>query len=188
MRARTSPWPARIARLTPAALCALLMPLAPLAPACTHPAPPAAAPASSASASVAAPAPRKVSVAANKPASRVGRYAKGTRVALRPVSGGWRAGKDAPTLGAEGDARKLCLGDEGHHCIGGDGLFARMSLVVLVSACDVYQPSCPILAREFVGAGATFEMPVDGELWLGPNDWVEALGDHEGSIEVEVAP
>lgn len=174
------------------ALLALAAPLLALAtllfvPACAPPAAAPTAPSASASAS-AAPVPRRVKVEANKPASLVGRYAKGTRVALRPVSGGWRAAKDAPTLGAEGDPRKLCLGDEAHHCIGGDGVFARMSLVVLVSACDVYQPSCPILAREYVGAGATFEMPVDGELWLGPNEWVEELADDEGAIEVEVLP
>jgi hypothetical protein len=168
-----------------APLLALATPL--LAPACAPPAAAPSAPSASASATE-APPPRRVKVEANKPASRVGRYAKGTRVALKPISGSWRAGKDAPSLGAEGDPRKLCLGDESHHCIGGDGLFARMSLVVLVSACDVYQPGCPILAREYVGAGATFEMPVDGELWLGPNDWVEELGDNDGAVEVEIVP
>lgn len=187
MHARAAPSLALAAPLLAVAL-AVAAPL--LALAC---APPAASP--TAPAALAAPAsakpsppPRRVKVEANKPASLVGRYAKGTRVALRPVSGGWRTGKDAPTLGAEGDPRKLCLGDETHHCIGGDALFARMSLVVLVSACDVYQPGCPILAREYVGAGATFEMPVDGELWLGPNEWVEELADDEGAIEVEVSP
>jgi hypothetical protein len=167
------------------ALLALAAPL--LALACTPPAAARTAPSASASTSAAV-APRRLKVEASKPAALVGRYPKGTRVALKPVSGGWRSGKDAPTLGAEGDPRKLCLGDETHHCIGGDGLFARMSLVVLVSACDVYQPSCPILAREYVGAGATFEMPVDGELWLGPNEWVEELADDEGALEVEVSP
>jgi hypothetical protein len=166
-------------------LLALATPLLPAA--CAPPATTPAAPGASASATPAA-APRRVKVEAIKPASLVGRYTKGTRVALKPASGSWRSAKDAPPLGAEGDARKLCLGDETHHCIGGDGLFARMSLVVLVSACDVYQPGCPILAREYVGAGATFEMPVDGELWLGPNEWVEELADDEGAIEVEVAP
>jgi hypothetical protein len=163
----------------------LLCSIGPLACASASPEKPAsAAPATS----TAKAAVRRIRVDARRPAVRVGRYDKGASVQLKPVGGTWRTSKDAPALGPEGDPRHLCIGDEAHHCIGGDALFARMSLVVLVSACDVYQPNCPILAREFVGEGATFSMPVDGELWLGPNDWVEELGDNEGAIDVEVSP
>lgn len=153
--------------------------------ACATAAREAEAPRPTTSAAPAGPRPRRVTVDARRPATLVGRYAKGAAVALRPVSGRWRSGKGAAEVGPEGE-RKLCLGDEERHCIGGDGLFPRMSLVVLVSSCDLFTERCPILAREYVGEGATFEMPVDGRLWLGPNEWAEELDDDEGALEVEV--
>lgn len=145
------------------------------------------APIPSASSRAPEPRPRSLSVDARKPATLVGSYPRGAAVVIRPTSGRWRSGKGADEVGASGE-RKLCLGDEARHCIGGDGQFARMSLVVLVSTCDLYSERCPVLAREYVGDGATFEMPVDGRLWLGPNEWAEELDDDEGALVVEVSP
>ncbi len=127
-------------------------------------------------------------VKASEPFTLVGKYEKGTSLAINVRSGTWRASPTSKEVDAEGEAGALCLGEAGHQCIGGDGVSPRMGLIVLMTPCPITDKGCFVFGRELVGKGLSFTVPRDGWVYLAPNDWVDGLSDNSGALEVEVSP
>jgi hypothetical protein len=131
---------------------------------------------------------RTLVVKASARFTEVGRYPAGTTVSLSVRGGKWRAGPKAPEVDAEGEPGALCLGDEQHQCIGGNGVSPRMALIVLMTPCPIEQDGCFVFGREAVGHGLQVTVPRDGHLYLAPNERVDEVDDDDGAIEVEVSP
>lgn len=131
---------------------------------------------------------RHLVVPANKQVTLVGSYKAGQRVDIEPKGGTWSAGGGRPMVGADGQTNALCLGDGAHHCIGGDAMAPWMSLVVLMTPCPIEQQGCFAFGRDAIGSPVTITAPRDGYMYLGPNDWMEEVGDDVGALNVDVTP
>ena len=131
---------------------------------------------------------RHLTVAGNQPVTLVGEYKQGTKLDLEPKGGQWSAGPGAPMVGPEGNGGSLCLGDGAHHCIGGDAQAPLMGLIVLMTSCPIEQQGCFVFGRDPIGYPMTFTVPKDGFVYLAPNDWMEAVGDNVGALQVDVTP
>jgi hypothetical protein len=131
---------------------------------------------------------RHITVDAKKPVTLVGQYKQGQKVDIEPKAGQWSNSPGMPLVGPEGDTKSLCMGDGGHHCIGGDAMAPVMGLIMLMTACPIEQASCTVFGRDYVSGPVTLTVPRDGYLYLAPNDWMEAIGDNSGSVQVDVTP
>jgi hypothetical protein len=127
-------------------------------------------------------------VSANTQVTLVGSYKAGQKIDLEPKGGSWSAGNGRPSVGAAGQEGALCIGDGGHHCIGGDATAPWMSLVVLMTSCPIEQQGCFPFGRDALSSPVTITAPRDGYLYLAPNDWMEEVGDNTGSLNVDVSP
>ena len=130
--------------------------------------------------------PRHITVDAKMPVTLVGQYKQGQKVDLEPKGGQWSNGPGMTMVGPEGDTKSLCMGDGGHHCIGRDAKAPVMGLMVLMSSCPIEQ--CNPFGIDYVSGPITLTVPLDGYLYLAPNDWAEAVGDNSGSVQVDVTP
>ena len=131
---------------------------------------------------------RHLVVAANTQVTLVGSYKAGQKVDLEPKGGTWSAGAGKPSVGAAGQDDALCIGDGSHHCIAGDPPAPWMTLVVIMTPCPIEQQGCFWFGRDAISAPVTITVPRDGYMYLGPNDWMEEVGDNTGSLQVDVSP
>ena len=132
--------------------------------------------------------PRRLTIDAKAPVTLVGQYKQGQKVDIEPKAGEWSNGPGMTMVGPEGDTKSLCMGDGGHHCIGGDAMAPLMGLIMLMTPCPIEQASCTVFGRDYVDGPMTLTVPRDGYLYLAPNDWAEAVGDNGGSVQVDVTP
>ena len=131
---------------------------------------------------------RHLTVDAKTPVTLVGQYKQGQKVDIEPKAGEWANAPGMTVVGPEGDTKSLCMGDGGHHCIGGDAMAPLMGLIMLMTPCPIEQTGCTVFGRDYVNGPMTLTVPRDGYLYLAPNDWAEAIGDNTGSVQVDVTP
>src|SRR4051812_21937873 len=85
---------------------------------------------------------RHLTVDAKKHVTLVAQYKQGQKVDIEPKSGQWSNGAGMGMVGPEGDPKSLCMGDGGHHCIGGDAIAPVMGLIVIMTPCPIEQVGC----------------------------------------------
>ncbi|MEZ4298814.1 MAG: hypothetical protein R3B70_27940 [Polyangiaceae bacterium] len=129
-----------------------------------------------------------VVVSANRARTFAGHFAAGQRVRLEVLDTAWTPEPGEKLFGADGVPGRNCEARGGSPCPGEHLPLLGLVLFVASSAPQNVNrdATCMGLQRIAIPTGAEMEMPVDGELSLGPNDWEDGLDNNSGAIEVVV--